>query len=61
MKSNDYPQLVVQEMGDEGDFSQGILDILYATEVEEDFHDDFLKDDADTPQKKLIQTLQCNG
>merc|ERR1719242_2764990 len=25
-------ELVVQEMGDEGDFSQGILDILYATE-----------------------------
>ena len=32
-------QLVVQEMGDDGDFSQGILDILYATEV---LHDDFV-------------------
>ena len=42
-KSNDHPKLVVQEMGDEGDFHQGILDILYATEVldEKDFLDDF--------------------
>ena len=30
---NDRAQLIVQEMGDDGEFSQGILDILYATEV----------------------------
>ena len=30
---NEIRQLVVQEMGDEGEFSQSILDILYATEV----------------------------
>lgn len=26
-------QLVVQEFGDDGEFSQSVLDILYATEV----------------------------
>ena len=30
---DDRAQLIVQEMGDDGEFSQGILDILYATEV----------------------------
>ena len=52
-------------MGDEGDFSQGILDILYATEVldEKDFNDDFLEDDDDTsltlftPQNKIYSNI----
>ena len=52
-------------MGDEGDFSQGILDILYATEVldEENLNNDFLEDDDDTslilftPQKKIYSNI----
>ena len=51
-------------MGDEGDFHQGILDILYATEVfdEEVYYDDFLEDndDADSDWWYTFDTAKVN-